>query len=98
MQTKQIIEILGKYFETPKKSGQNLEDNELTVIFEHLTQHNQVSGLDVIYSDAAPAEKPQQAQAAQPSKQQAPQARQPQQQGKPQPQGGQRKEGAPQQP
>ena len=31
MQTKQIIEILGKYFPTPKKSGQNLDEKELRV-------------------------------------------------------------------
>ncbi|MDE7261731.1 MAG: translation initiation factor IF-2 N-terminal domain-containing protein, partial [Oscillospiraceae bacterium] len=53
MQTKQIVEILGKYFKTPKKSGQNLEEKELAVVFEYLTQHNQVSGLDVIYADTA---------------------------------------------
>ena len=46
MQTKEIIEILGKYSGTPKKSGQNLDDGELNLLFEHLTQHNQVSGLD----------------------------------------------------
>ena len=56
MQTTQLIEILGKYFDTPKKSGQNLEDNELTLIFEYLTQHNQVKSLEVIYADTA--EKP----------------------------------------
>ena len=33
MQTKQIVEILGKYFDKPKKSGQNLSDHELTVVF-----------------------------------------------------------------
>ena len=95
MQTKQIIEILGKYFDTPKKSGQNLEDNELTVVFEYLTQHNQVSGLDVIYADAAPAaekpaaqpQQPQQAPKSAAQAQPAPQqsAQQPQQQKKPQP-------------
>ena len=34
MQTKQIIEILAKFFPTPKKSGQNLEDDELNIVFE----------------------------------------------------------------
>ena len=58
MQTKQIIEILGKYFPTPKKSGQNLDDDELNLVFEYLTQKNQVSSIEAIYADAAPAEKP----------------------------------------
>ncbi|MDE6881101.1 MAG: translation initiation factor IF-2 N-terminal domain-containing protein, partial [Oscillospiraceae bacterium] len=57
MQTKAIIEILGKYFDTPKKSGQNLEDKELAVVFEYLTQNNQASSIQSIYADAAPAEK-----------------------------------------
>ena len=57
MQTKQIIEILSKYFDTPKKSGQNLTDQELTVVFEHLTQTNQVSSIESIYADTALAEK-----------------------------------------
>ena len=81
MQTREIIDILGKYFDTPKKSGQNLDEKELNTVFEYLTQHNQVSGIQVIFADAAPAKpksappaqqaqgggKPQQAQ-AQPQK------------------------------
>ena len=65
MQTKQIIEILGKYFDTPKKSGQNLEDRELNVLFEHLTQNNQISSIQSIYADTPPAEKPRQGAPAQ---------------------------------
>ena len=64
MQTREIIDILGKYFDTPKKSGQNLDEKELNTIFEYLTQHNQVSGIQVIFADAAPA-KPESAPPAQ---------------------------------
>ena len=91
LQTKEIIEILGKYFDTPKKSGQNLDERELTVVFEYLTQHNQVSGLQAIFADAAPAEKPapaaqqiaapQQRQGGQGQHQGAPQQQRPQQGG-----------------
>ena len=56
LQTKDIVEILGKYFDTPKKSGQNLEEEELNVIFEYLTQNNQISGIEVIFAEAAAAE------------------------------------------
>ncbi len=59
-QTKEIIEILGKYFDVPKKSGQNLDERELSVVFEHLTQHNQVAGIQTIFADAVPAEKAKQ--------------------------------------
>ena len=64
MQTREIIDILGKYFDTPKKSGQNLDEKELNTVFEYLTQHNQVSGIQVIFADAAPA-KPKSAPPAQ---------------------------------
>ena len=58
MQTKQIIEILGKRFSTQKKSGQNLDEQELNFVFEYLTQNHQVSDIKTIYADTAPAEKP----------------------------------------
>ena len=59
--TKQITEILTKYAETPKNHMQVLEDWELSLIFEYLTQHNQVSGIQVIFAEGAkPAEKKQQ--------------------------------------
>ena len=70
MQTKQIVEILGKYFDKPKKSGQNLNDHELTVVFEYLTQHNQASSIESIYADvpaSAPAPAPQEPEKARPS-------------------------------
>ena len=58
--TKQITEILTKYAETPKNHMQVLEDRELSLIFEYLTQHNQVSGIQVIFAEGAkPAEKKQ---------------------------------------
>ena len=89
MQTKQIVEILGKYFDKPKKSGQNLSDHELTVVFEYLTQNNQVSNIQSIYADvpaaeqAAPAPQAKSAPAGkpeQPAQQQKGQSQQPQQQ------------------
>ena len=65
LQTKDIVDVLGKYSDTPKKSGQNLEEQELNFVFEYLTQNNQISGIEVIFAEAAAAEeakkeKPQQ--------------------------------------
>ena len=54
--TKQITEILTKYAETPKNHMQVLTDSELSLIFEYLTQHNQVSGIHVIFAEGAKAE------------------------------------------
>ena len=89
--TKTITEILTKYVAAPKNHMQVLTDHELSVIFDYLTQHNQVSGIQVIFADtyqekakeapAAPAQKP--AAPQQPAQQQA--AKQaPQQQAAPQ--------------
>ena len=56
--SKEITDILTKYATAPKNHMQVLEDRELSLIFEYLTQHNQVSGIQAIYADAAkPAEK-----------------------------------------
>ena len=56
--TKTITEILTKYAETPKNHMQVLTDRELSIIFDYLTQHNQVSGIQVIFADAAAPEAP----------------------------------------
>ena len=42
-----ITEILTKYVAAPKNHMQVLDDHELSVIFDYLTQHNQVSSIDV---------------------------------------------------
>ena len=61
--TKTITEILTKYAETPKNHMQVLTDRELSIIFDYLTQHNQVSGIQAIFADAAAAEAPKAAPA-----------------------------------
>ena len=53
--TKEIMEILTKYATTPKNHMQALTDGELSLIFEYLTQHHQVSGIQAIYADTAPS-------------------------------------------
>ena len=76
--SKEIADIMTKYFTAPKNHMQVLEDNELAVIFEYLTQHNQVASIESIYSDVyhepkatapkaeAPSKKPQETKAAPP--------------------------------
>ena len=49
--TKQITEILTQYAQTPKNHMQVLDDHELSLIFEYLTQHNPVSGIQVIFTE-----------------------------------------------
>ena len=76
MQTKEIIEVLGRYSDTPKKSGQNLDERELSLVFEHLTQAHPVSSIQVIFADAAPAAKSAPASSGQPAQMSRPQQRQ----------------------
>ena len=65
--TKEITEILTKYAETPKNHMQVLEDRELSLIFEYLTQHNPVSSIEVIYAEGAKAAEKKPAPAAKPA-------------------------------
>jgi translation initiation factor IF-2 len=78
--TKDIVEILTRYASAPKNHMQALTDGELSLIFEYLTQHHPVSGIQVIFADTyqeKPAEKapvpaPAPQQAAKPAPQAAP--------------------------
>ncbi len=79
--TKEISDILTAYASAPKNHMQVLEDRELSVVFDYLTQHNQVESIESIFSDVyhepkqapkpAPQARPQQAAAPRPVQQQA---------------------------
>ena len=49
--SKDITDILTKYATTPKNHMQPLSDQELSLIFEYLTQYNQVESIESIYAD-----------------------------------------------
>nr|WP_242956966.1 translation initiation factor IF-2 [Flavonifractor sp. An82] len=80
--SKEITDILTKYATTPKNHMQPLGDRELSLIFEYLTQHNQVESIESIYADvyrepkAAPAQPAEQPK-AQPAQQQGQKAGKP---------------------
>ena len=70
--SKEISQILTDYASTPKNHMQVLENDELDVIFEYLTQHNQVASLADIFNVAPKQETKAPAPAAkQPQKQDA---------------------------
>ena len=50
--TKTITEILTKYATAPKNHMQVLTDHELSLIFDYLTQHNQVANIQAIFAEA----------------------------------------------
>ena len=46
---KAISEILGKYLKAPKSNAQALSEEELNVVFESLTQDNQIEDFKAIF-------------------------------------------------
>ncbi len=54
VQSKEIVKILTEYLTPPKSTAQVLEDHELDVIFEYMTQRNQVESLEEIFKVTAP--------------------------------------------
>ena len=56
--SKVITEILTEYASTPKNHMQVLEDEELAIIFDYMTQHNQIGSIAEVFNDTAPAENP----------------------------------------
>jgi translation initiation factor IF-2 len=67
--TKEISDILTKYATTPKNHMQVLSDEELSLVFEYLTQHHQISGIQEIYADTyqEPAAAPAKTDASKPA-------------------------------
>ncbi|MDE6107273.1 MAG: translation initiation factor IF-2 N-terminal domain-containing protein, partial [Oscillospiraceae bacterium] len=65
---KEITEILTQYAIAPKSTSVGLDEKQLSTLFEHLTQHNQVESIESIFADVyhepkapeapAPAEAP----------------------------------------
>ncbi|MBD5084641.1 MAG: translation initiation factor IF-2 [Clostridiales bacterium] len=90
MQAKAITAILTEHTKETVSPTKILTDRELSIIFEHLTQHNQVDSIESIYADVyhepkqeeAPAPKAEQAKPAQKDGKPAPA---PQKEGKPAP-------------
>ena len=47
---KQIADIVGKFFEKPKSNTQVLTEEELNVVFDYITQTNQIESLEVVFA------------------------------------------------
>ena len=56
-QGKDIIELLAKYFDEPKKTQTALDSKELDLIFDVLTQENQVENFNEYFAMQKPVEK-----------------------------------------
>ena len=91
--SKEITDILTQYATTPKNHMQPLSDRELSLIFEYLTQHNQVESIESIYADVYRAPKPAPAPKAE-AKEEKPKQQPQQQSAKPAQNGGGAAKGA----
>ena len=56
--SKVIAEILAKYATKPATHQKVLEDNELAIIFDYMTLHNQVDSIESIFADVYHEPKP----------------------------------------
>ncbi len=75
---KEVSEIIGKFMEKPKSYSQVLNDAELNVVFDYMTQKNQIKDLAQVFAVKPTAPK------AEAPKSEAPRAAAPQQQNRPQ--------------
>ena len=82
---KEITEILTKYSEKPKSPTQVLTGEELNIVFDYLTQNNQISSLEVVFAVQPKPVEPKPEPVKEAPKAEAPKAEQkPAQQAKPQ--------------
>ena len=72
--SKVISQILTDYIAPPKNHMQVLENHELDVIFEYMTQHNQVASLEDIFKVETPAAQKAEAKSAEKAPEKAPEA------------------------
>ncbi len=49
--SKEVMDILTQYNHPPKNHMQPLTDQELSIVFEYLTQHNQIDSIESVYAD-----------------------------------------------
>ena len=91
MPAKKLIEIVGKFYEKPKSSSQNLTEDQLNVIFDYITQQNQIDSIEQVFAAAAakkeapaPAPAPAPAAPAAPAQSNQPRPQQQNQQPRPQ--------------
>ena len=60
MSSKEIMQIVEKFFEKPKSNSQVMEEDQLNVIFDYITQTNQIADISVVFAvqPAPKAEEP----------------------------------------
>ena len=82
---KEIAGIISNFFEKPKSNTQVLTEEELNVVFDYMTQHNQIKSLEQVFAVKTSEPKAETPKAEAP-KAEAPKAEQPRQQNQSKPQ------------
>ena len=87
MPSKRVIEYVSKFYDKPKSSSQNLTEEQLNVIFDYITQQNQIDSIEQVFAvqkaQPAPAQEPAPEPAAAPAQKTQPQPAGQQPQAKP---------------
>ncbi len=66
-QSKEVIELLAKYYDEPKKSQTALTPEELNIVFDYFTQTNQVESFDAYFAMAPEPKKEEPKKAEEPA-------------------------------
>ena len=69
---KEIAEVVSKYFEKPKSNTQILTEEELNVVFDYMTQKNQIKSLEQVFATAQTAPKAEEKPAEAPKAEEKP--------------------------
>ena len=52
VEAKQIAQTLSKFFEKPRSNMQVLTEEQLNVLFDYMTQQNQISSIEQVFAEA----------------------------------------------
>ena len=85
---KEVSEIIGKFGEKPKSYTQVLNDSELNLVFDYMTQKNQISSMEQVFAVKATAPKAEPKAESKPAAPAQGQQNRPQGQNQNRPQGG----------
>ena len=62
IEAKEVSQIVSKYFEKPKSNMQVLTEEQLNVLFDHLTQKHQISSIEQVFAAAMAPKKEEKAE------------------------------------
>ena len=70
MSSKDMMQIVEKFYEKPKSNSQTLEEDQLNVLFDYITATNQIESIEVVFA-VQPAPKKEEPKAEQPKQEES---------------------------